>query len=317
MDKIKEIDTNSWHLFLDESGDANYKRLRKLKQQNNWSEFKPDPDPHNITLFSLVGLLVNGKDLVESFIPAMKKFKRELYGDENTVIHFSDMLAGTRDFTMYKNKPELFKKHLQVIINAISNVNFVFNLVHIDKVRMLNKYKENAASPYELAPAIIMERSAGYICDSREGLLNLLKKDTDKVIRVWFESRGKAKDTELKGFMVKELGIVFPETEKTIQQNHFLRYKSSSNNISTIEWHIHPLPKDPSKLKQIRYYVDNYSYEAGKDLINGIHLSDIIVSASRRFTENIIYNKYKYLEVEQVLEFINHSGKLKYPKLFP
>ena len=314
MNKIEEIDTNSWHLFLDESGNANYKRLHKLKQQNNWLEFKPDPSPHNTTFFSLVDLLVNGKDLVESFIPAMKKFKRELYGDENTVIHFSGMLAGIGDFTMYKNEPELFKKHLQVIINAINNVNFVFNLVHIDKARMLNTYGENAASPYELAPVVIMERSAGYICDSWK---DSSKENTNKVIRVWFESRGNAKDTELKGFMVRELGITFPREGKSVQKNHFPRYKSSSKNIKSIEWHIHPLPKNVSKLKDIHYYVDNYSYEAGKDLIHGIHLADIIVSASRRFTESMIYNKYKHLEVEPISEFINNSGKLKYRKFFP
>ncbi len=307
MDKIKEIDTNSWHLFLDESGDANYKRLRRFKRQNNWIEFRPDPS--NVTFFSLAGLLVSGKDLVESFIPAMKKVKQELYGNEDTVTHLSDMLAGKGNFTMYKNKPELLKKHLNAIINAIINVDFVFNIVHIDKVKMLNKYEENASNPYELAPTIIMERSAGYIWQS--------KKNTDKVIRVWFESRTKGKDKELKRFMIRELGIVFPKKGKVIQRNHFPRYKKSSNNINNIKWHIHSLPKYPSKLKQIRYYVDKYSYEIGKDLINGIHLSDIIVSASRKSIENTIYNKYKHFEVEPILEFINHSGKLIYQKFLP
>lgn len=309
MSKIIDIDTNSWHLFIDESGDSSYKRLRRLKQKNNWSEFRPDPEPQNVTIFSLVGVLIDGNELVNSLIPAIKKFKDDLYGDENTILHMSDMLAGTKNFTMYKNDPALFKEHIETIIDAIREIDFVFNLVYIDKVRMLNVFGDIAANPYELAPVILMEKSAGYICN--------VKKSENKIVRVWFESRNKKKDTELKKFMVSELGVTFPGTEKIIKQNNFPRYKSSHENIKKIEWHIHSLPKDPLQINKVRYYASKYSDNVARDLIHGIHLADMIVYAARRAIESEAYNKYKYLKVEPIIRFMRASSQLKYEKYFP
>lgn len=307
MKRVEEIDVNSWHMFLDESGTEGYKRLLKLKLKNNWLEFQPDPDPQNANFFSLIGLLIDGKNLVNSLIPAVRKFKCDVYKDEEIVLHLSEMLAGDKQFAMYKNNPQLFNTDLNRFIGDIKDIKFRIIFVHIDKVRMLKQYVVSPAEPYELAPTIIMERAAGYICNTNASYIN-------KTVRVWFEARTKEADKKLKKYMIDELKLPI---EKLIENSKFPRYLEAVKNIRSIEWHFHGLPKDPIKLNINEYYKSNYLYEVGAGLIQGIHVADMMVFALRRFKENEVYHTIKYLEVEPIINFVLFSGKLIEEKFFP
>lgn len=314
-EKVEKVDENCWHLFIDESGTSSYKRLIKLKEKNGWQQFQPDHDPQNVNFFSLMGLLISGQDLVNSFIPTIRRIKSELYQDENIVLHFSDMLAAQGRFEMYKNNPELFKDHLTYFTDNIKDIDFRMFIVHIDKVQMLNTYPE-PANPYEIAPTIIMERVSGYIMQK---ISKYVKSNSDEIspkpiVRVWFESRNKKDDTELKNYMIDELKL--PEDE-LFKKTHFPRYEHSTKNVRSLEWHIHGLPKDPKKLEEYEWYKSNYSFEVGSNLIHGIHVVDIMVSARRRFIEDWVYPKIKHLEVEPITYFTLKSHKVRYEKTLP
>jgi hypothetical protein len=320
-EKVEKVDENCWHLFIDESGTSSYKRLIKLKEKNGWQQFQRDLDPQNANFFSLMGLLISCQDLVNSFIPAIRRIKSELYKDENIVLHFSDMLAAQGRFEMYKNNPGLFKDHLTYFTESIEDIDFRMFIVHIDKVQMLNTYQEplaKPANPYEFAPTIIMERVSGYIMNRKS---EFVKSNSDEIspkpiVRVWFESRNKKDDTELKNYMIDELKL--PEDE-LFKKTHFPRYEHSTKNVRSLEWHIHGLPKDPMKLKEYEWYKSNYSFEVGSNLIHGIHVVDIMVSARRRFIENLVYPnpKIKYFEVEPITYFMSKSRKVRYEKTLP
>ena len=307
MSVVKEIRTNDWYLFIDESGTPEYKWLRRLKQKNNLPIFQPDPQYANS--FALIGLLISGDQLCNKLIPAVKEFKNSCYGDEDKVLHFADMLAGIGKFEMYKNNPALFNKHLSIFVDLLKEVIFNFNLVFIDNVKMLNKYI-NPAAPYELAPAVTMEKAAWFICKVKSN-------NPNREIRCWFEARSKDKDEKLKGFMLQEIFLDFTNGEKVKMINNFPRFKESNDNIKSIRWHIHSLPKDPSRLKIVNYYKEVISYELGKALIQGIHVADILVSAYRHLKENQIYLKVKDLEVDPIKNFIYSSEKLLYEKCLP
>lgn len=304
--KFENIDENNWHLFVDESGTKDYKRLIKLKDQNKWSNFQPDPHPQNVNLFSLIGLLIYGKNLTNEFIPSVKRIKYELYQNKNIVFHLSDMLSAKNEFSKYKDNPNLFKSHLEKIIVSIKNIPFYIFIVHIDKVSMLNTYSQ-PAEPYELAPTIIMER-IGYFFYKN----NYLKKTLKPIINVWFESRSKKDDINLKQHMVNELIL----TEKELfNKTKFPRYPNPIKNIRSIEWHMHGLPKNPNELVEKEYYSYKYSYETGVNLIHGLHIADIIISAYRRYRERERYPNIKFLEVEPIVNLIEKNKK-KFCELF-
>jgi len=308
--KVEKVDENCWHLFIDESGTKSYKRLIKLKEKNSWEEFRPDTDPHSINLFSLIGLLISGKNLVNSFIPAIRKIKSELYQDEEIVLHFSEMLAAQGKFGIYKNKPELFKNHLTYFIDNIKDIDFRMFVVHINKVQMLNSYPAPAkpAEPYEFAPTVIMERISGYFKS------NFGEISSKPVVRVWFESRTEKDDADLKNYMINELKL---SEDELFNKTYFRRFPDSLKNIRFLEWHIHGLPKDPMKLIEDERYKSEYSFEAGNNLIHGLHVADIMVSARRRLIEDQVYPKIKYLEVEPITDFMSRSGKLQYEIFLP
>jgi hypothetical protein len=318
-EKVEKVDENCWHLFIDESGTKSYKNLIELKEKNSWEEFRPDPNPQNVNLFSLIGLLISGQSLVNSFIPTIRRIKSELYQDENIVLHFSDMLAAQGRFVMYKNNPELFKDHLTYFTDNIKDIDFRMFIVHINKVQMLNTYPEplaKPADPYELAPTIIMERVGGYIMNRKS---KFVKSNSDEIsskpiVRVWFESRNKKDDAELKNYMIDELKL--PEDE-LFKKTHFPRYKNSIKNVRSLEWHIHRLPKNPIELEKYEWYKSDYSFEAGSNLIHGIHVADIMISAQRRLIEDWVYPKITHLEVEPITDFISRSGKLQYQTFLP
>ena len=145
---------------------------------------------------------------------------------------------------------------------------------------MLQEYN-NLARPYQLAPRVIMERSAGHIC-------SVLGNDCTELpsIRVFFESRSKGKDVDLKRFMVNELKMNVPDV--TVVKN-FPRYPRSHANIQRLKWHIHPLPKDPAKIRSVKFYASFYDTKTSEDLLNGIQLADIVITALRTYRENMLY----------------------------
>jgi len=298
--KFQCIDINSWHAFMDESGTKDYKRLIKLKNLNQWPIYLPDTNPQNPNYFSLICILINGFDLINKFIPSIKKIKYQLYNDENIVLHLSDMISAKNSFSKYLNNPELFKNDLEKIVKSIEDITFYIFIIHIDKVKMLNTYIKPAV-PYEFGPTLIMERIGKFF---KNKMSNYEKRI---ILRVWFESRKKENDLELKKYMIDELKL--PEKE-LIEKTNFPRFPESIKNTRLIEWHIHGLPKKPEDLIKNEYYKNKYSYEVGKNLIHGLHIADLLVSAQRRYVESQKYSKIKYLEVEPIIEFINRKNKL-------
>lgn len=87
--------------------------------------------------------------------------------------------------------------------------------------------------------------------------------------------------------MVKEINIKFMQKHTQQKRKNFIVYKDSQIMIDRVQWHIHPLPKDPSRLKRERYFREHYDPSIGEKLIHALHLSDVIVTSKR-----IYYTKH-------------------------
>ena len=307
MEKIDKIFSNDWYLFVDESGSENYSGIKKLRKKQGWTNYQPDPS--NPTIFTLAGILIKGDELVQ-LINGMKNIKQKLYSDENTVFHLSDMVVGAKGFSMYRNNAQLLQQHLQLLIDRLRSINFSYYIVYVDQIGMLERYIE-PVRPYQFAPRVVMERSAGYICSVLDG-----KCTEPPPIRVFFESRKKGKDVDLKRFMVNELKMKVPNV--TIEKN-FPRYPASHANIQKLEWHIHPLPKDPARIRSVKFYTSLYDTNIAENLLNGIQLADMVVTASRMYRENMFYYSPKNISKITPLytAFVTNPIKPSYEKYIP
>lgn len=281
--KFSYIDDNCHHLFIDESGDKNY--------EININS--------NTLFFSLSGLLVNGNILIKEFIPKCKKIKNKLYNDENIIFHFSDMLVAKNNFKKYEDEL-ILKEDLEYIFENIRNIEFKIFLIHIDKQKMKNIYIK-PADPYEISSTFLMERTSMFLCNSN---IN------NKNIRVWFESRTKKDDQTLKKYMINEIKL---PKDILFQRTNFPRYEYSIQNIRSFKWHFHSLPKDPKRL-DLKYY----KYEIGFDLIQILHITDLIVSIRRGYIENKTYKKFKNEKIKNINYILENTiyNKIE-EKIFP
>ena len=199
---------------------------------------------------------------------------------------------------------------MQVLIDFLSNINFSYSIVYVDQIGMLEEYIE-PARPYQFAPRVVMERSAGYICSVLHGNC------TEPLpIRVFFESRKKDQDLDLKRFMVNELKLDVPNV--TVKKN-FPKYPKSHTNIQKLKWYIHPLPKDPVRIRSVKFYASFYDTNTAKGLLNGIQLADMVVTASRMYKENMLYGSPKNINKITPLytAFVTNPIKPSYEKCIP
>ena len=300
---INEIDKNSWYLFLDESGIYDYSYFYKLFNSNcikSFIDLYAYSNNSNPVFFSLGGILISGENLLNNYLPIIKflkdRIKRGLNINNNLdiILKSSNMLAGKGQFEMYKTNKMLLKEHFKILAESLLDLKLDFHLliININKIKIIELYKK-PGNLYELAPTFIMERVGGYLVNYK----NYNKKN----IYVWFESRGEEENKSLKKYMIDELKL--PPEELKIKSN-FLRYYESLNNIRRFNWEINFLPKNPELLLKKDYYKSKYEYNKARDLIDVLHMVDLIVSIRRRKKDCEITNN-KFLIIDEFNNYID------------
>jgi hypothetical protein len=127
-------------MFLDESGDHN---LRLIDQQ--------------YPLFVLGGIIVD-KDYAEGELThKLAMFKRELFGNENLILHTADITRNRNGFERLKESA--FRQDFYQMLNALMNeLSYTVIACAIRKDYHLARYGVAALDPYLLSLDVLVER---------------------------------------------------------------------------------------------------------------------------------------------------------------
>jgi len=126
-------------LFLDESGDHN---LTKIDDQ--------------YPVFVLGGIIVDRENL-ENITSQIDKFKIELFGTKEIILHTADITRNKNGFEKLKDKTfrELFYEQLN---RLITELDFKIIACAIKKKEHFAKYEFSAIDPYMLSLNVLVER---------------------------------------------------------------------------------------------------------------------------------------------------------------
>lgn len=162
-------------LYLDETGDAN---LVKINQQ--------------YPIFGLGGVLipVEAERHLEEQLGLIKK---NLFGDEEIVLHSTDLRKARKGFEAMLN-PQIRTKFYEDFNSYILDANATFISVFIKKTEHIKKYK-SPYEPYEWGIELILERVA-----------KIMHRETG-FCRIVLESRGKKEDKAIKDAIIRHLFI--------------------------------------------------------------------------------------------------------------
>jgi len=162
------MNTNKYHLFLDESGDHGLSFT----------------DQH-FPLFLLAGCLFSDEEL-EKAEKEINNFKKEFFGTTNVILHSRDIRRCEDAFQILFDL-ELKKRFYERLDEIISEVDFAIIGSGINKKDHITKYGKRAKDPYPLSLSFIIERLIFY----------LEKKGTNTTIDIKIEKRGKREDQKL------------------------------------------------------------------------------------------------------------------------
>lgn len=127
-------------MFLDESGDHGLVKI----------------DP-KYPVFVLGGIIVNDADLDKVIIPAVCAFKKDLFEDEQVILHTADIARNRGVFA--KMKDGHFRKDFLAKLNCLmSALPYMVVACVIQKDKLVKQYTERAWNPYNYALKILVER---------------------------------------------------------------------------------------------------------------------------------------------------------------
>lgn len=166
-----------YYLFLDESGDHNYKNL------------------NNAPIFVLTGCIFNNKSDYLNYLKAaanMYKIKEDFFNNFYTIFHTRDITRNVKSFT--KVSDESFRNSFFSACNKlIENTKFILICSIINKLNLFNKYGKKAADPYYYCFDRIIERFVFFLdgaCDEKKGLIfyESRRRDLDKKLEQRYKS---------------------------------------------------------------------------------------------------------------------------------
>jgi hypothetical protein len=127
-------------MFLDESGDHN---LRLIDRQ--------------YPLFVLGGIIVDKEYAEGELTQKLSAFKRELFGNENLILHTADITRNRNGFERLKESA--FRQEFYVRLNQLmSELQYTVVACAIRKDRHLSRYGVAALDPYLLSLDVLVER---------------------------------------------------------------------------------------------------------------------------------------------------------------
>ncbi len=160
-----------YYLFLDESGDHNYKNLKQAP------------------IFVLTGCIFNNKSKYLNYLDAvikMHKLKENYFNNFYTILHTRDITRNVKDFG--KVSEEKFRIPFFNYCNKLINdTKFIIICSIINKLELFNKYGLKATDPYHYSFDRIIERFVFFLDnapDEKRGI-------------IFYESRRRDLDTKL------------------------------------------------------------------------------------------------------------------------
>lgn len=157
---------SSYIVYVDESGDSNLDKI--------------NPD---FPVFVLVFCVFKKKSYAESVIPKMAMLKFETFGHDMVILHEHDIRKQVGAFKGMNHPDVFFGKLTEIFKEAdVTLISVVINKRHLKE-----KYCY-PHEPYALAVQYGLERLYDFLS---------AKSESDKLLHVVFESRGKKEDKEL------------------------------------------------------------------------------------------------------------------------
>ena len=165
-------DFSDYIVYVDESGDHGLANIDPL-----------------YPVFALSFCVVRKQEYVENIVPALQKFKFDIWGHDSIVLHEHDIRKNKGPFAFLRADQTRRERFYDTLNILIEKAPFTIFASVIDKKELRAKYGEKSWSPYEASLFFCMNR----LCD-------LLSKENQKgkTIHIVFESRGKREDKELK-----------------------------------------------------------------------------------------------------------------------
>ena len=166
-----------YYLFLDESGDHNYKNLKQAP------------------IFVLTGCIFNNKSKYLNYLDAvikMHKLKENYFNNFYTILHTRDITRNVKDFG--KVSEEKFRIPFFNDCNKLINdTEFIIICSIINKLELFNKYGLKATDPYHYSFDRIIERFVFFLDNSPDEKRGIIfyesrRRDLDKKLEQRYKS---------------------------------------------------------------------------------------------------------------------------------
>lgn len=157
-------------VYADESGDHGLARI----------------DPQ-YPVFALTFCVVRKDAYISEIVPAMQRFKFDIWGHDSVVLHEHDLRKTTGPFGLLRTDRALRDRFYEELNHLMVSAPMAIFASVIDKLLHREKY-ENPWNPYEIALHFCMERLHGMMT---------IEGQAGKTVHIVFESRGLKEDKEL------------------------------------------------------------------------------------------------------------------------
>jgi len=138
-------------LFLDESGDHSLDKI--------------DPE---YPVFVLGGVMVDEEYAKGELTQRIQKFKRDLFGRDDIILHTSDIIRVRKGFNQLTDKA-FRQKFYNSLNDLMQSLEYTVVACAIKKDKHLAQYGLNALDPYLMSLNVLIERFCFEIDDNNEG----------------------------------------------------------------------------------------------------------------------------------------------------
>jgi hypothetical protein len=209
------------------------------------------PDP-TFPVFVLSCVLTAKADYAERIVPRLQRLKFDFVGHDQIVLHERDIRRQQKDFAFLQVDAAMREAFLERVNGVVAEAEIDVAAAIIHKVRLAQKYA-NPWSPYEIALHFCMETL----------LSRLVQLDqTDRLVHVIFESRGKKEDAELELHFRRiasnqaNWGYKQPDFRALEWEPVFVDKKSNSSGLQLAD-----LMARPIGLQALRPFQQNRAFE--------------------------------------------------------
>ena len=180
MTDALEIEANSEYIaFVDESGDHGLQNF----------------DAH-YPIFILVCCIIKKSHYFDKIIPEFQKLKIDFWQNDTVILHENDLRKDTKEFAIFRSDKELKKKFLERLDRIISESNFHICYSYLDKIRN----KSIIEPSFQLKERDVYSNLAFSLMQTTKQYLYKYEGNPNKIIKMYFEGRGKKENNELNRF---------------------------------------------------------------------------------------------------------------------